>query len=138
MIVMDAEGAVLGRMASHAAKQLLHGEKVVIVNAEKAVISGGAKNIHAKYKQRLDRTNRANPLKQTKFPRVPDRIVRRTVRGMLNLKTNRGANAYKNLSVFMGVPDKYTEQVVKYEGKTPSKKITVLELSKMLGWKGGE
>lgn len=138
MIVIDASGAVLGRMASHIAKKLLNGESVVIINAEKAVISGNAKEVYAKYKRRLDITDRANPRKAIKFPRVPDRIVRRTVRGMLNYRTERGTKAYKRLKVFMGSPEEYVEKAERYAGKSPRKEVSVLELSRMLGWKGGE
>ena len=38
--VVDADGAVLGRLASVLAKRLLMGEDIIVVNAEKAVISG--------------------------------------------------------------------------------------------------
>ena len=38
--VIDAKGLVLGIMASMTAKRLLQGENIIIVNAEKAVISG--------------------------------------------------------------------------------------------------
>jgi len=138
MIIIDASDAVLGRLASYTAKKLLNGEHVVIINAEKIVISGNAKDIYAKYKKRLDITNRANPRKALKFPRVPDQIVRRTIRGMLNYRTERGTNAYKRLKVFMGVPTGYEENSIKQVGKIPTRKVSVLELSKMLGWKGGE
>ena len=41
MTVIDAKGLILGRLASSVAKQLLSGdEKVYIINAEKAIISG--------------------------------------------------------------------------------------------------
>jgi len=138
MIVIDANGAVLGRMATHVAKNLLNGEKVVVVNAEKAVISGSRKDIYGRYKQRWDRGNLANPTKATKQPRTPDRIVRRTIRGMVNFRTTRGAKAYKNLKVYIGVPEEYTDKAEKYTTRSPRKKLAVLELSKMLGWKGGE
>ena len=38
--VIDAEGLILGRMASLIAKRLLEGERIEIVNAENAVVSG--------------------------------------------------------------------------------------------------
>ena len=43
--IVNAEGLVLGRMATVVAKHLLQGEKVEIVNAEKAIISAGGKVI---------------------------------------------------------------------------------------------
>jgi large subunit ribosomal protein L13 len=38
-IYIDAENQILGRLASHVAKMLLNGYKVVIFNAEKSVLS---------------------------------------------------------------------------------------------------
>lgn len=138
MRIIDADGAVLGRLASYTAKKLLNGEKVVIVNAEKIIISGRKEDIYAKYKQRIDRADRANPKKGPMFPRVPDMLVRRTVRGMVNYKTTRGAKAYKSLRVVMGVPDDYKDKAEKYGAGSPRRSITVLELSRMLGWTGGD
>jgi len=54
MRVINAEGLILGRLASKVAKMLLEGEEVVIVNAEKAVITGNREDIFAKYKQRTE------------------------------------------------------------------------------------
>ncbi|RLI36579.1 hypothetical protein DRO60_05575, partial [Candidatus Bathyarchaeota archaeon] len=51
--VIDATGLVLGRMASIVAKRLLMGERIAIINAEKAVISGKKKAIVNRYKDRL-------------------------------------------------------------------------------------
>ena len=40
MVVIDATGHVIGRLSSAVAKRLLNGEDVVIVNAEKSLITG--------------------------------------------------------------------------------------------------
>jgi ribosomal protein L13 len=39
MIVIDASGSIMGRLASSVAKSLLNGEEVHVINAEEAVIS---------------------------------------------------------------------------------------------------
>ena len=39
-MIIDAKNVVLGRLSSFAAKQLLLGEEVDIVNCEEAVLSG--------------------------------------------------------------------------------------------------
>ena len=136
MIVIDAEGAILGRLATKAAKALINGEKVVIINAEQAIISGNRNYIFRKYKQRVDRADIANPKKGPKFPRRPDLLVKRTIRGMLP-KTSRGKDAIKSLRVFMGVDSKYAEKAEKIEGSIMhGEYMTIKELSKMLGWKG--
>ena len=42
--IINADGLIIGRMASIIAKRLLNGEEIVIVNAEKAVLSGKRKS----------------------------------------------------------------------------------------------
>ena len=106
MMVIDATDTILGRMASFVAKKALEGETIVIVNAEKAIISGNEENIKEKYKTRRDVGDR---YKGPFFPRMPDRIVRRAIRGMLPYKTTRGKEAYKRVKVFIGVPDEYKD-----------------------------
>ena len=39
MMIIDGEGCVLGRLASITSKNLLEGEEVVILNAEKIMLS---------------------------------------------------------------------------------------------------
>ncbi len=101
MRFIDADGAVLGRLASEVAKRLLNGEDITVVNAEKALITGSKQNVMFQYKQmRFVGSTRKGPF----FPRMPDRILRRTVRGMLPFTQYRGRAAYKRLKVFIGVP----------------------------------
>jgi large subunit ribosomal protein L13 len=101
MIFIDADGAVLGRLASEVAKRLLGGEDITVVNAEKALVTGSKGNLMFHYKQqRVIGSTRKGPF----FPRMPDRILRRTVRGMLPFNQYRGRSAYKRLKVFIGVP----------------------------------
>ncbi|MDD1661988.1 MAG: uL13 family ribosomal protein, partial [Methanomicrobiales archaeon] len=38
--IINADGMILGRMASILATRLLAGEEIAVVNAEKAIISG--------------------------------------------------------------------------------------------------
>ena len=44
-IIIDGEHAIMGRIASFAAKEALKGEDVVIVNCNKVIITGGRLNI---------------------------------------------------------------------------------------------
>ena len=90
------EGCVLGRLASITSKNLLEGEEVVILNAEKIMLTGNKEWAYAKYKQRVDRASISNPRDLgPKYPRRPDDIFRRTVRGMLPFKKSKGKTAYK-------------------------------------------
>ncbi len=149
-LVIDAENKILGRIASLAAKELLKGKRVAIVNAEKAIISGNPATILKKYQTRRSIQSRINPRKSPVQPRTPDRIVWRTVRGMLPMKKAKGREALRRLRVFIGVPeelanvekDSIIKGDVKYtiESLKPKKSkryITVLTLSRLLGW-GGE
>jgi large subunit ribosomal protein L13 len=100
--VVDATGLVLGRAASVIAKRLLGGESIVVVNAEKCVVTGSRTQVVAHYTAARARGSvRSGP----HFPRYADRIFRRTVRGMLpHLKTG-GKVAYRRLVVHIGVPE---------------------------------
>ena len=58
--VVDATGLVLGRAASKIAKRLLGGESIIVVNAEKSVVTGSRTNVLAFYV-----ANRARGSKRT-------------------------------------------------------------------------
>jgi large subunit ribosomal protein L13 len=127
-------------MASIVAKKLLNGEKVIIVNAEKAVISGKKKSKVAEAKEFLEV---GAPLRGPFHYRRPDRILRKTVRGMLPFKQPKGKNALKKLNVFISVPeDLKDQQLVSLEeaqaAKLKGPYLTLAELAKELGWNQGE
>lgn len=134
MLVIDADGAILGRLSSFVAKKLLEGEEVHIINAEKAIITGDPKVIVEKY---LARIQRGNPHHGPFFPKQPHRILRRTIRGMLPYKKAKGRNALKRLKVYVGIPDNLKDkETIKMKEKKRCKYITLLELSKRIGgWK---
>lgn len=96
-------------MCTHVAKRLLNGEEITVVNAEKARISGDKAQVLAHYKQRRARgKNERGPY----YPRTPDMILRRSVRGMVNYKSPNGRAAYKRLRVFVGVPNELKDKDV--------------------------
>ena len=132
--IVDADNMVLGRLASRIAKDLLNGEEIVVVNAEKAVIIGNKDYIIEKY---VERRNIGSVRKGPYYPRMPDRILRRTVRGMLPMKKARGKDAYKRLRVYMGVPREFEGKNFEvYEDAKNTKLkgfITLKDLSRHLG-----
>jgi len=105
--VVDGEGMVAGRLASVIAKKLLNGERIVVVNAEKIIITGKPRRIIEKYMKRISEWRTYyNPEKRgPKYPRRPDRLFKRIVRGMLPWKKSRGREAFKRLKVYVGVPE---------------------------------
>ncbi|MCK4717291.1 MAG: 50S ribosomal protein L13 [Thermoplasmata archaeon] len=109
-IIIDAEDVILGRLATYAAKQLLNGEDVAIVNAEKAVVTGKPKSTMAHYRRRRELGGSMKPMKGPFYPKRPDRIVRRTVRGMLPFKKPSGRDAYKRCMAYVGVPKEFEGQ----------------------------
>ncbi|MBN2880640.1 50S ribosomal protein L13 [Candidatus Woesearchaeota archaeon] len=137
MIVIDATNQILGRLATFAAKQTLLGEEVRIINSEKAVISGTKSNIVAKY-TRL--RSMGIPAKGPYFPRLPDRFVRRAIRGMLPHNQARGREAFKRVLCYVGVPAEFAGKETIMPGADASKLIdtkymTVKEITTILGAK---
>jgi len=139
-VIIDAEGQILGRMASLVAKMLLTGQRVVVVNAEKAVISGNKQSIIEEYKEYvLSKKTWKMPEKGPKKYRRPDMIVKRAIRGMLPYKQWKGRMAYKNLRVYIGVPEDYSNRPkIKFPEADASRLarryITIGELAKEVGW----
>jgi len=104
--VIDATDLRLGRLASLVAKRSLEGEEIAIVNAEAAVVTGAKARVLADYDQKRKRGSReGGPF----FPRRPDHIVKRTIRGMLPYKRQRGAEAFKRVKVYVGVPNEFAD-----------------------------
>jgi len=135
-VIIDATGLILGRVASTVAKRLLQGETIVIVNAEKAAISGERLSIIRKAKTSLEI---GHPGKGPLHPRRPDQLVRRTVRGMLPWKKPKGKQAYKRLRVFLGMPEQYRGKETQTIPEADAQKlrcphIRVEELAKRIGW----
>ena len=133
--VVDASGLVLGRAASLIAHRLLAGESIVVVNAEKSVLTGSRTAVIAHYTAARARgSKRTGP----HFPRYPDRIFRRTVRGMLPHLKTRGKQAFRRLEVHMGVPPAWVDRpVVTLEAAkarpTLRPPVTLEEVTRLLG-----
>ena len=139
MIVIEGENQILGRAATRIAKELLNGQDVAVVNAEKMVISGSMPPLLAKYQQRRNMKNKACPENSPHWPRRPDLFVRRIVRGMLPFDKPRGKAAFKKLSVYLGVPEELkANEKIKPAGadleKLNTKYQTVALLCNRLGY----
>ena len=137
-MIIDATDLLLGRMASFAAKKSLLGENVDIVNCENAVISGNRRRILADYKQKR---SRGIPAKGPFISRLPDRLVRRAIKGMLPYKKPRGRKAFTRIMCYMGVPDKFKDKKLETLKNCDITKLNNLkyiyikEISKELGAK---
>lgn len=136
-MIINAENLILGRMSTVIAKKALLGESIEIVNTEKAVIIGNKVNILENY---LNKIRKGDPSYGPYFPRSPDRLVRRAIRGMLPYKQEKGRSAFKRIRCYIGVPedlkDKKSETIDNARlSKQHINYMTVKELSKYMGAK---
>ncbi|KAJ3300536.1 60S ribosomal protein L13A [Borealophlyctis nickersoniae] len=142
-IVIDGKGHLLGRLASNVAKQLLNGQKIVIVRSEEINMTGPFFRNKLRYQSFLRKRCVVNPARGVFHFRAPSRIFWRVVRGMIPHKTPRGAAALDRLKVFEGVPPPYDRRkrlvvpsALRVLRLSPGRKYTVLKrLSAEFGWK---
>ncbi|PSQ28944.1 50S ribosomal protein L13 [Halobacteriales archaeon QS_9_68_17] len=99
-VVVDARDCILGRVASQVATKALDGDRVAVINAEDAVITGDEESVMSKYRKRRELGSDSGPY----YPKRPDGILKRTVRGMLPYKKQRGREAFENVRVYVGNP----------------------------------
>ncbi|KAI6047561.1 60S ribosomal protein L13a [Pisolithus marmoratus] len=118
-IVIDGKGHLLGRLASIIAKQILSGQKIVVVRCEEINISGSFFRNKLRYHNFLHKRHIVNPKKSA-----------------------RGAAALERLKLFEGVPPPYDrkKRMVVPEAlrvlrlKPGRKYCTVKRLSHEVGW----
>lgn len=120
-LLVDAENEILGRLASNVAKLLRGkhkpnftphvdcGDNVVIINAEKVVLTGDKLNAkeyvrHTGYPGG-QRSKTARQILETK----PEMLVEKAIKGMLP-KNKLGAQLYRNLYVYVGSEHKQEAQ----------------------------
>jgi len=112
-VVIDANGAILGRLASNVASRLRGknnplftphvdtGESVIVINAEKISLTG--RKLEQKiYYRHSGYTGGLNEITAKKLlEKKPEDIIRFAVKGMLP-KNKLGAALYKKLKVYAG------------------------------------
>ncbi|ABU81369.1 50S ribosomal protein L13 [Ignicoccus hospitalis] len=144
VVVIDATNQIVGRMASHIAKMLLEGWEVNVINAEKAVLSGEPTRVVKGYQILLNVKTHTNPYRnKIKRPRTPIAIIKDAVKGMLPKHNTRGREALKRLKVYIGEPEYVPkENLMRFPDadalRLSGKYITVGEVARRMGWKGGE
>ena len=148
--MFDAKDKVLGRLASHVASTLLvtrregSPTKVIIINAEDAIVTGSKDRVLAADYDRKYKLN--HPRKGPFFPRMPDMILKRTVRGMLPYqKKSSGRQAFKDLRVMIGTPSNLNGEslpeghewgdTTKIDRPLPDSFVRLGDISKHLGAK---
>ncbi len=130
MKIIDGQNAIVGRLASYVAKEALNGETIVIVNCDKAIITGNRASIKEEFAEIRGKigSGQMGP----KVSRNPERIVKRIIRGMMpNYRWGRGKEALTRIKCYVGVPKEFesAKKIVAGKEKT-GKFIRVGELSK--------
>lgn len=136
-MIIDGTNLIVGRVGTVAAKQAMLGESVIILNCEKMIITGKRQ---ALVEQFLHERQRGVPIKGPFLSRLPDRFVRRMIRGMLPYKRPRGQAAYKRIMCYIGVPDKYKDlKIETIEGANVSKlrDLNYIEIGSLVKSLGG-
>ncbi|WP_425433472.1 50S ribosomal protein L13 [Halorubrum ezzemoulense] len=130
-IVVDASYCIYGRLASKIASEALEGWSIAVVNVEDTIITGNPENTIEKFQTRRDIGSDQGPI----YPKQPHRLFKRSVRGMLPYKTQRGGEALQRIRAYKQNP--YEIDGLKLDGtkaKSPIKNHTYLkEVSKKLG-----
>ena len=133
-IVVDGEGAIVGRLGGYVAKELLKGKEVFVINSEKAIVSGDKKNVVGKIVG-LRRMGRGGSLKGPKISKMPDRLLKRMIRGMLPWDRPKGRQAYKRLRCYVGkgvLKEEDLKDIKKLKHKKLFKFSTIKQISEAI------
>jgi large subunit ribosomal protein L13 len=120
-VVIDADGAVLGRLASNVASRLRGknnplftphvdtGESVIVINAEKITLTG-RKLEQKRYYRHSGYTGGIKEITAEKlFGKKPEDLIRFAVKGMLP-KNKLGADLFRKLKVYKGAKHPHEAQ----------------------------
>merc|ERR1711967_10616 len=126
LVVIDARGHLMGRLASFVAKEALNGQKVVVVRCEELVISGSFIRNKLKLLMKSVKRMNTNPKKGPFHHRSPADMFLRVMRGMLPHKQYRGSAAFQRVVA----PD-----ALRIQRLRPGRKFSCLgKLASDLGW----
>ena len=120
-VVVDAEGLILGRVASKVAKILRGknkpsftphvdcGDNVIVINAEKVVLTGKkmSDKVYLRHTGYPGGQRKQTP--QDVLAKYPERLVEKAVKGMLP-KNRLGRKLFHNLHVVVGAEHKFEAQ----------------------------
>ncbi len=140
-LYIDASDHIAGRLCSILAKELIAGKRIVVLNADKALVSGRSSSVFRQWQARLEIYSHVNPIYGPIHPRKPDNILRRMVRGMVPKTKTKGRSAMSRLRVYIGVPEKYAGvKTSRFDDALARRPIpqytTIAEISKNIGWSG--
>ena len=133
----------MGRLASIVAKELLNGQRVVVVRCEELEMSNSIYANRVKFQFFIKKRTATNPRRGPFHEVSPAELFKRCVRGMIPRKTARGAAALLRLKAVEGIPAPYDSQkrmvvpaALRVIRLKPGRRFTnVGEYAKTIGWK---
>lgn len=130
MIVIDGNNAVMGRLASYAAKEALKGEEIAVVNSEKVIITGNRTFMEQDLQKKKEMIGSGQ--KGPHISRTSEKIVKRCIRGMLpDHREGRGKDAFRRIKCYVGIPPEFKDsKKVTFNHEDKLKYIRVKELTK--------
>merc|ERR1712006_20533 len=142
LVVIDARGHLLGRLASFVAKEALLGQKVMVVRCEDIVFSGSFIRNKLKLLMKRNKRMNTNPSKGPYHHRSPADMFMRVVRGMIPHKLYRGSAAFQRVKAVEGIPDPFESMkrvvvpdALRVTRLRPGRKFSHLgKLAADLGW----
>ena len=128
--IIDGKNAVLGRLASYAAKEALKGEEIIVLNCNQIIITGNKKNIKENFESKRGKVGSSQ--KGPKHSRISQMIVKRAIRGMLpDHRKGRGKKVFKKIKCYAGIPKEFEDVKKIVSGKEKvSKFIKIKDISK--------
>ena len=131
-IIIDAKGAIYGRLCSYAAKQALAGNEIRVINSEQAIMTGNKKDLINKYWGL--RRKGGHSQKGPKYSKLAYQMLRRGIRGMLpDFRKGIGKQAFSKIRCHNGLPNELKDKkAIKMPGVNQDKYITLKELSEKI------
>ncbi len=99
-VVVDGRACILGRVASIVADRALEGESIAVVNAEEMVVTGREEDVVGRFEKRTELGSDRGPY----YPKRPDEIAKRSIRGMVPHRRPRGREAMERVRVYLDNP----------------------------------
>ena len=104
VVLIDAADHLMGRLASVIAKQILSGQRIIVVRCDQICISGNFYRNKLKVLDYLRKRMNTKPSRGPYHFRAPSKCLFKVVRGMIPHKTKRGMEALNRLKVGLLFP----------------------------------
>ena len=124
--IIDGKNAVMGRLASYAAKQALKGEEIVILNCNEVIITGNRKSIKEEFlrRRKIGGSSQKGPL----LSKSSEKLVKKVIRGMLpDHRWGVGKAALGRIRCYNAVPKEFENEKKISAGREKGVKFVKVE-----------